>query len=96
MWMNRYEIEEAVHRYARHEVLGPATRFLYRLMEETDNNSDGWCHWPAPGRAAAKLQELIQSPSTATIAKFHASLRPIKSFYTRRGNAAGMKFPEVS
>jgi hypothetical protein len=33
--------------------------------------------------------------SDATEAQFKAALSPIKSFYTRRGNAAGMTYPEV-
>jgi hypothetical protein len=105
MWMNRYEVEEARDRYQSHPVLGPATRFLYDFMEEANDHSDGWHSWPSPGRAAAKLQTLIRASRLQglglyprvpepTLADVRKTLGPVKSFYTRRGFAAGMKMPE--
>lgn len=61
LFMNRWEIEDAVNRYANHKVLARATRFLYEFMEQTNEVSDGWHSWPKPARAAAKLMKLIQS-----------------------------------
>lgn len=96
MWMNRYEVEDTRFRFANHPVLARATRFLYEFVEETDANSDGWSSWPLPGRAAGQLMDLIQRGDSATTeAQFQKSLAPIKSFMTRRGYAAGMKFPAV-
>jgi hypothetical protein len=95
--MNEYEIADAAERYADHPVLGPATRTLSNLCEAANANSDGWCYWPKPCRAAKKLQELIQGdrPASrfdderedATPAALSAALRPIKAFRTRSGIA---------
>jgi|SRR5687767_5331470 len=97
MFMNEWEIENAVRHYREHPVLGPATRTLENLMVATNQNSDGWAYWPKPCRAAAKLQTLIQcNPGSgyryyddaredATVAKLKEAYRPLKSFRTRSG-----------
>lgn len=108
LFMNRWEVEEAASRYRHHAVLGQATAFLQAYMEQVDANSDGWPYWSAPVKAAAKLMTLIQTENAnrrnlytgtpqveVTHVAVHKALTPIKSFYTRRGYKAGMKFPEV-
>lgn len=97
LFMNEWEIDEARDRFEDHEVLGPATRTLVALRDAANANSDGWCYWPKPVRAAAKLMTLIQGDGTiyyrfgnredATSAKLKAALLPIKSFRTRSGLA---------
>jgi hypothetical protein len=105
-WMNRYEVEEAAHRFANDPVLGPATKFLYEFMEEVNNVSDGWHSWPLPARAASQLMDLIQSaprggwydadsPSSITVEQIAKAMAPIKSFMTRRGLKAGMTMPPL-
>ena len=94
MWMNAWDIDSAVYRYSADTVRGKAARFLAAFAEETNNHSDGWHSWPLPGRAAEKLQNLIQSSDLATDAAFRKAVTPIKSFYTRHGYKAGMSFPE--
>jgi hypothetical protein len=93
-FMNQWDIEESVSRHRNHPVLARATRFLYELMKETDNHSDGWAYWSLPIKSANKLMTLIES-GDATESQYKSSLVPIRSFYTRRGNAAGMTFPQV-
>lgn len=106
VWMNRSEIEEAVSRFDRHSVLGPASRFLQAFQQEVDSHSDGWPYWKAPGQAAGKLQGLIhghlragmgaypQLP-TATVEQVQATMAPIKAFMTRHGTKAGMTLPSL-
>jgi hypothetical protein len=96
MWMNRWDIQFAVERNSPATVKGRAARFLAAFMEEVDNNSDGWAYWPLPGRAAEKLQDMIQSENPMTEADYRKALVPIKSFYTRRGYKAGMQYPEAA
>lgn len=93
--MNTYDIELAKQQYASHPVLSKATRFLADYQFEVNQHSDGWAYWKAPYNAAKKLMHLIQHPETATEERFTKSLAPIKSFYTRKGNAAGMKYPSL-
>lgn len=93
-YMNNFDMFRAVEKNLSHPVLSRATQFLIAFKEEVDSHSDGWAYWKAPVRAAAKLMTLVESKD-ATEADFKAALSPIKSFYTRKGNAAGMKFPEV-
>jgi hypothetical protein len=83
MWMNRWEIDCAAERYQDHPVLGKATQFLQRFRDLIDANSDGWCYWRLPIKAAEKLMNMIQKPETATPEMFKKALTPIKSFCTR-------------
>ena len=95
--MNDSEIESALRRYRPDTPSGRAALFLYTLKEETNANSDGWHSWPLPARAANKLMQFLQGPEDAPTRSWSAlskALVPIKSFYTRRGYAAGMKWPE--
>lgn len=72
-----------------------AVQFLAAFKEEVDTHSDGWAYWKAPVAAANKLMEMLQGKTEATEANFKAAMSPIKAFYTRRGTAAGMKFPVI-
>ncbi len=87
LFMNRWDIEDAVRQHADDPILGPASRTLHNLMEWTDNNSDGWPYWPKPCRAAKRLQELFQlrRVDPVTVEEYKAALRPIKAFRTRQG-----------
>ena len=94
LFMNTYEIEEALRRYADHPVLSNATKQLAELEQWTNRNSDGWAYWPKPCRAARRLQELIGTTREyfddperpdATEARYREALRPIKAFRTRQG-----------
>lgn len=92
-FMNEYQIEEALERWAWHPILGPATQTLANLREMANSNGDGWAYWPKPTRAAAKLMELIDGDGTsefhrgdrpdATAARLKAAYVPIKAFRTR-------------
>lgn len=59
-WMNDDDIERSAHQHRHHQLLGLATRQLVILESWTNSHSDGWCYWPKPARAAARLMELIQ------------------------------------
>jgi hypothetical protein len=61
-------------------------------MTWTNQNSDGWCYWPKPCRAAKNLQALLQSharyqwdTSEVTAEEYRKALVPIKAFRTRQG-----------
>jgi hypothetical protein len=91
--MNEYDVNDAVVRRAGHPTLGPATQTLANLVRVANENSDGWCYWPKPARAAAKLMELIEGDGTweatrgerndVTAAQVKAAYRPIRAFLTR-------------
>lgn len=97
LYMNREDIARARLRaqHSQNTVLIRATTFLAQFQEEVDAHSDGWPYWFASVKAAVKLMRLIQDSEEPTETDLRKALVPIKSFYTRRGNAAGMKFPEV-
>lgn len=97
MFMNRYEIEQAVVRHANHPVLSKAAHFLQAFMEEVDAHSDGWAYWRAPVHAANKLCNLLQEPRDypGALAAYKHALTPIKSFMTRHGVKAGMIMPST-
>ena len=105
MYMNQWDIEEAVEQHRRHPVLGKAARFLQAFAREVDAHSDGWMYWRQPVNAARQLIALLQpyryqrpfdkplpEPTERDYVK---ALAPIKSFMTRRGLAAGMTMPDT-
>lgn len=94
LYMNRYDIDLAAIQHRHDPVLSRATRFLQEHMQQVNEHSDGWAYWKAPVMASRKLIELIKSGS-ATEQQLNKALVPLKSFYTRRGYAAGMQYPEA-
>lgn len=96
MWMNEYDIEDAL-RLTAHFELPNARRgaeILSRLKDWTNNNSDGWPYWQKPAKAADKLMTALQSSIQAsrqsdntdmTEAQLKAALTPVKAFLTRQG-----------
>lgn len=95
-FMNEWDIELAVKRWASHPVLGPATRFLNAFKDEVNAHSDGWPYWAPAAKSAAKLMALIEDRGeAATAAELRAALAPVKAFMTRRGRAAGMSLPAL-
>lgn len=59
-FVNEWDAQELAQRWARHEVLGPASRTLLNLVEWANGNSDGWAYWPRPAAAARKLMCLLE------------------------------------
>jgi N12 class adenine-specific DNA methylase len=95
-FMNTMDIDEAAERFKDHPVLSRATKFLADFRDETDAHSDGWPYWKLAHHAATQLMGMIQHPEYATEGNFKKALAPIKAFYTKRGNAAGMKLPAIA
>lgn len=96
--LNEFEIESAqiaaAHDFHRPNVQA-AVLTLARLMEWTNENSDGWAYWRKPVDASTKLQALVQSAyalhrdadreSDFTDRELKAAYTPIKAFLTRQG-----------
>lgn len=106
--MNTYDIDQALRtlRPADANLVGhtnaallavrrKAVLFLAAFRDEVDANSDGWSHWAAPVKAANKLMQIVQGNVVPTEANYKAAMAQIKSFYTRKGNAAGMRMPVI-
>lgn len=98
MWMNEYEIEDALRLTAYFELPNArrAAEILSRLKDWTNNNSDGWPYWQKPSKAADKLMTALTAAINAsrqqdnmdmTQAELQKALTPIKSFLTRQGVA---------
>lgn len=98
MWMNEYDIEDALRLTARFELPNArrGAEILSRLKDWTNENSDGWPYWSAPSKAADRLMTALESAIGAsrqgdnvdmTEAQLQKTLTPIKSFLTRRGVA---------
>ena len=92
-WMNEYEIENALRVSAQYELpnLRRGAEVLSRLKDWTNSCSDGWPYWAKPGKAAAKLMDLIEPRmyrphgEDITEAELKAALSPVKAFLTRQG-----------
>ena len=94
MFMNEYEIDEAVERHGIARMgysvpLHRATLLLRNYKNAVNSMSDGWPYWSPASRAARRLMELIQHPP-ATEAERYADLaaaeRALKSFCTRHAS----------
>lgn len=92
MWMNEYDVQDAQDRFNEADTpnLAKAAVLLGRLVDWTNNNSDGWPYWTKPGRAAQKLMDLLQEadrfdPQDITEAELTKALSPVKAFLTRQG-----------
>lgn len=92
MWMNEYDVEDALRRVDPEETpnLAGAVIALANLVSWTNSNSDGWPYWAKPGNAAKSLQALIQGvdrydPQDVTAAQVTKALSPVKAFLTRQG-----------
>lgn len=91
MWMNEYDVQDAVNRFGQAETPNLATgaQALYDLMNWTNRNSDGWPYWNKPSRAAKSLMEMLHAadrfdPQDVTAADLAKALRPVKAFLTRQ------------
>lgn len=80
----------------RGDNLESAVLILQGVAADANRLSDGWCYWPKPCRAAAKLIDLITKSVVrggaygfAPITPIHAAdlrkaLSPLRAFYTRQ------------
>lgn len=95
-WMNEWDIEDALRRFYPDETPNLATgaQVVATLAHWTNQNSDGWCYWQKPSRAASSLMTLLEAARRPnyngdmvdiTAAQLAKVLRPIKAFLTRQG-----------
>lgn len=104
--LNEAEIETAERRAAQdfhRPNLQSAVLTLARLKEWTNDNSDGWAHWPKPLAASKRLQILVSSryfsprsdntDADVSAAELRAAFVPIRSFLTRHGAGREQVFP---
>lgn len=98
MYMNEYDVATAydtMHDYRAGSGWDEATEILARLVNWTNDNSDGWPYWIKPRNAAKNLQHAILTEMDAVRRGFENPdldpeelsklLRPIKAFLTRQG-----------
>lgn len=109
MWMNEWDVEDAVRRWVpladEFPNLASAAITMTNLVYWTNNNnSDGWPYWIKPSRASRKLQDLLteaevafrRSPNVEDIsdADYKKALTPIKSFRTKHNADFLIYIPE--
>lgn len=88
--MNEAEIEWANQNNHECPNVRKGVRLLYRLMQATNEQSDGWHSWPAPGRSAEKLTELLKTAGnlsygtrgTITADQLKKAIAPIRRMVT--------------
>ena len=90
MFMNDYDIDDALRATQGDPVLGPAARTLANLRDCANANSDGWASWPKPSRAAAKLIAILEGvrrndDKKVTRGEVRKAYTPIRAFLTRQG-----------
>jgi hypothetical protein len=92
MDMNQGDIETMKGNHHDCPNVRKGVHLLYRLMEAVNNQSDGWCYWAAPSKAANKLMKLLRTAGniwhdthgTIGDAELKAAITPIKSMVTRQ------------
>ncbi len=90
MWMNQTEIEWAAQRQHECPNVTKGVKLLNRLVESVNSQSDGWHSWPAPGKSAKKLMDLLRTAGnlshgtrgTITDAQLKAAITPIRRMAT--------------
>lgn len=61
MWMNEWEVEDLQRRFDDDTPnLCNAAQILGRLVDWTNNNSDGWAYWQKPSNAASSLMDALR------------------------------------
>lgn len=109
MWMNEWEIDNAIDQWWNDPDVGAAVRTLDNLRAVTNANSDGWAYWPKPARAAGQLMTLIQEHqkwerseyqlprqgAKATPAALRKALAPVKAFRTTMIKATTARYNEA-
>ena len=67
MWMNEYDVDEAVRLFDANEVpnLARGATTLANLVRWTNSNSDGWPYWSKPSNAAKSLQTMLSDRTYA-------------------------------
>ena len=94
MWMNEYDVEDAVRNWvpqaAEFPHLAAAAITMDELVRWTNTNSDGWPYWRKPALAAKKLMALLTEvdrfrPVDIDAADYKKALTPIKTFRTKHG-----------
>jgi hypothetical protein len=90
MFMNEYEIDDALARAEGNTVQLAAARTLANLRDCANANSDGWAYWPKPSRAATRLCGLLErvrrgDGETITRSEVRKAYTPIRAFLTRSG-----------
>lgn len=86
-FMNECDILYPHPRYTRHPIKERALRIIKRLMEITNQISDGWAYWKKPATAAGKLMAVIEDMDNPTEKDLKKALTPIKSMITRNSKA---------
>lgn len=94
--MNEHDALEATIRFDDETPnLRDAAATLWRLVEWTNANSDGWPYWSKPSTASKRLQQVLHEETRRyyrgegiediSDAALKSLLTPIKSFLTRQG-----------
>jgi hypothetical protein len=92
MWMNQGEIEWAAQQHHECPNVRKGVHLLLRLMQAVNDQSDGWAYWPAAGKSAEKLTDLLQgvgnlqygTHGTISDADLRKAITPIRSMVTKQ------------
>jgi len=92
MDMNQYDIEMMESNQHDCPNVRKGIHLLYRLMQAVNEQSDGWCYWVVPSKAANRLMKLLRTAGnvwydthgTIDDAELKAAITPIKAMVTRQ------------
>jgi len=90
-FMNEWDITRAVRENKQDTIKGQMARYLEAFRDEVNEHSDGWSYWKCQVQAAETLMQYVTAHANPDMDDFNKALRPIKSFYTRKGDKAGMR-----
>lgn len=65
MFMNEWDVADAVDRFKDDRTMGPIVQTLRYFVDAVNDNSDGWCYWKPAQRAAQRLVAIVEFANKA-------------------------------
>lgn len=92
MFLNQHEIEHIATRVHEDLNVRKGVRLILRLMQATNEQSDGWAHWSPPSKSIQKLVQLLQTAGNLMYgtrgkisdADLRKAVAPIKAMVTQQ------------
>lgn len=92
MFLNQYDVEQMAGQQHADLNVRKGVRLILRLMQATNDQSDGWAYWSPPSKSIEKLVQLLQTAGnlmygtrgSISDADLRKAVSPIRAMVTRQ------------